>query len=148
MSITALTLGEVRVHESRYDPAKGTDDATRWHIGTLDSKIMGKIKDKATTLLVDPAKPDDEIQTSVNMEAVNWMTVQFGVPLWENFVDKNGDEVEYRTKKHYMGGKSYRIVHDDAMSLIPLAVIRELADEIRSSNELDEEGEGNSDEQS
>ncbi len=138
MAIIGLSLEATRDYESKFDPARGTPEATKFILGTLDSRVAGKLRDLATTVMVDPNKPDDEVATKINMEDVNFQTVQFGAR-WENLVDTNGNAIECNTKNRSLGGKSYKVVDPDTLRLIPMAVIRELADEIRKVNELDED---------
>jgi hypothetical protein len=43
----------------KYDSAKGTPEATKFTIGTLDSRVYGRLKDMATSITVDPTNPQD-----------------------------------------------------------------------------------------
>ncbi len=142
MSITGLSLSSTRHFESKYDPDKGTEAATRFTILTLDSRVAGKLRDMSTTMHLDPQRPDDEVETSINMEDVNFQTVQFGVT-WENLLDVDGNEIEYKTIGRRLGGKSYKIIDPDVLALVPLSVIQELAEEVRKVNEFEENQEGN-----
>ncbi len=142
MSITGLSLSSTRHFESKYDPDKGTPGATRFTILTLDSRVAGKLRDMSTTMHLDPQRPDDEVETSINMEDVNFQTVQFGVT-WENLLDEDKNEIEYKTVGRRLGGKSYKIIDPDVLALVPLSVIQELAEEVRKVNEFEEKQEGN-----
>ena len=143
MSITGLSLSSTRPFESKYDPDRGTPSATKFTIATLDSRVAGKLRDMSTTMHLDPQRPDDEVETSINMEDVNFQTVQFGVSWWENLLDEDKNEIEYKTIGRRLGGKSYKIIDPDVLALVPLSVIQELADEVRKVNEFEEGQEGN-----
>ena len=144
MPIVALSLEKTRQYESDHDPDKGTPEATRWTIKTLDSRVMGKLKDLSTTVHVDPSSPEDEVDTTINMEDVNFQTVQFGVE-FENFVDENKQPIVYKTEGRRLGGKSYQIMDRGVAARIPGNVISELADEVRKSNEASADEAKNSD---
>ncbi len=144
--IVGLSLDAEIVYESDYDTAKGTDEATKWTLGTLDARQFGKIKDRSTRILVDPNRPDAEIETSINKSEVAYLTVQYGLKGWDNFCDKQGNQIEFKTKGQRMGGKSYTVVHDDSMAQIPHVIIEELAEKISATNDLTEEETKNSQE--
>ncbi len=144
MPIVGLSLEKTRQYESDLDPDKGTPEATKWTIKTMDSRVMGKLKDLSTTVRVDPSSPDDEVDTTINMEDVNFQTVQFGVE-FENFVDEDKRPIVYKSVGRRLGGKSYQIMDPDITSRIPGNVISELADEVRKSNEAGSDEVKNSD---
>ncbi len=147
MSIIGLNLGSTRAFESTHDPDKGQPEATKFVLTTLDSRVMGKIRDRAATMRVDPTRPDDEVDTSINIEDVNFMTAQFGITGWENFRGHNGEDIDFKSVGRRLAGKSYVIVDPEVLARVPLAIIREIADEIRKDNELDEQDEKKSDAQ-
>jgi hypothetical protein len=123
---------------SKHDDAKGTPEETVFEIGTLDSRIMGRITDKATTMSIDPTRPDDEVDTQINSSAVAFETVMYGLRGWQNFVDADGKEIPFKTAKRNHGGQSYRVVDEEVLKQVPRVVIMELAEEIRRDNELSE----------
>lgn len=137
--IVGLSLDAEFVYESDFDSAKGTPEATKWRLGTLDARQYGKIKDRSTRILVDPSKPDADIETSINKHEVFFLTVQYGLKGWENFCDKDGVEIPFKTKNLNIAGKSYVVVHDSVMAIIPSTIIEELAGKISESNDLSEE---------
>lgn len=136
MSIIGLSLEATRPYQSRLDPAKGTDEATVFRLGTLDSRIMGKIRDLATTINVDPSQPDDEVETSINQNEVFFQTVSYGLKGWEKFKDKNGNDIEFATITRRHSGQVYQIVDPDKLKLLPQSIIVELAQEIQKDNEV------------
>jgi hypothetical protein len=136
MAIKALNLSAVRVYESRYDPDRGTKDASRFTIGALDSRTSGRIRDQATRFVVDPNAADEEVETVINTSEVNYQRVQYGLKGFENFRDDQDNDIEFRTQIKRHGSVPYTIVSDATMKLIPDALITELADEIVRGNEL------------
>lgn len=141
MGIKALKLDAVRpfisASEERKD-GKLVDEAnaTIWEIGTLDSRIAGRIRDMATTVSVDPNAPDEDVNTQINLAEVNYQTVMFGLKGWKNFRDADGNDIPFRTKSRTFSGGTYRVVDPDLMKLIPMHVIDELAAEIKKDNEV------------
>lgn len=144
MAIKALSLAAKRTIEYPGDPEYGKEGATKWTIGTLDSRTLAMLNDEATTIKVDPHSKDDEVDTRVNQYSTAFQAVQFGLKGFDNFEDpEQGGFVQYKTAKRNMGGKSYDIVAGHVVQRIPLAVIKWLHGEIVKDNELDEGEEGN-----
>lgn len=139
MSIIGLDLDATRVYELKRDPDRGTPEATRFTLGTIDSRVYGKIRDKSTAFKVDPKAPDDEVETSINQEETNFETCQFGITHWDNFVDPKGVEIVFKTIKRNMKGKSYTIVDPEVLCRLPRADLSELATEISKENDVTED---------
>lgn len=141
MAVKALSLGSTRKYELKSDPDRGTDGATRFIIGTLDSRTVGRINDAATTMHVNPSRPDEEIETSINTSVRNFMACEFGLRGWENFKDDKGNDIKFRTVSRRHGGQSYAVVDPEIMNLLPYDVVAELANEVLSDNTMSlEEG--------
>lgn len=138
MAIRALSLASVRHYQSKYDEARGTDDATVFDLGTLDSRIVSRIRDNATKFVVDQHAPDEEVETSIQQYGSAYETVQYGLRGVSKLLDADGNEVAFVTKSRRHGGVSYPIVSDEVMAVIPADVIKELADEILKGNVLEE----------
>ena len=144
MPITGLSLDTETVVESTLDPDKGTDKATKFTICALDSRVYGRLKDKATTLALDPNRADsDTVMTSINSNEVAFETVMYGLRGWENFVGSDGKEIKFKFSKRTHGGQSYKIADPDLVKLIPQAVLIEIAGHIQAANELSEAEEKN-----
>lgn len=142
MAIIGLNLTAERKFVSKYDPAKGTKDATEFTIGSLDSRILGVLQDKATSIKVNPSAPDEDVDTQINSKAFQFEVCQFGIRGWKNFKDEKGDDINFVTNKLNRGGKSYTVVQPDLVSQIPQIVIEEMSAAIMKGNVLDED-EGN-----
>lgn len=143
--IIGLTLDTIHEFIAKADPDNGVDggNPTIFQLKTLDSRVMGHLRDLATRLKVKPgAKPTDDVETEVAMNEVAFQTVLFGLASAAPFVDQNGKDIELKMVKRNLRGKSYDVVSEDAVSLLPLIVIGELSDALRKINNLGEE-EGN-----
>lgn len=138
MPIIGISLEATRKIESKYDSAKGKPEATRFEIGTLDSRVYGRLKDMATSLTVDPSNVHEEVTTNINSNDVAFQTVLFGLRGWENFSGGDGKAIKFKTTKRTLGSTSYTIADPEIVKLIPEVVIGELAEAIRSANELTE----------
>ncbi len=140
MAIKALNLGKTWDFQSKSDPDRGTEQATTFHLQSLDSRVMGKLRDNTTKFLVDPSNPEDVAETSVNAENLNFESAQFGCTGWDNFQDPvSGVPIAMKTVPRRLGGKSYQIVDPEVLCLVPLSVIGEMGEDIRKANELTEE---------
>lgn len=137
MTIIGLSLEATRDYVSKHDKGEGPDKTT-WVLGTLDSRIMGMLKDKATSILIDPSKPTEEVETTINAAEYNFQVVMFGLKGFSNFMGEDG-EIEYKSKGRRHGGRSYDVCDEDVMRRIPQAVLTDLADEITKDNMLSED---------
>ncbi len=142
MAIRGLNLGQTWDYQSDKDPDKGTSEATTFVLRTLDSRVMGYLRDGVAKVFVDHNKPDDMAETQINMQEMNFQTGQFGIDSWTNLIDTDGSPIEFRTVSKRLGGKEYKIVATDVMCRLPIAVISELAEEIRKDNELSDDDAG------
>jgi hypothetical protein len=136
MPIIGLTLDATKEYVSTLDSAKGTEEATVFVLGTLDSRVFGMLRDKGTTIHVDPNSPNDDVATSINMNEVAFQTVQYGLRGWRNLKDGKGEDIKFKTVKRNHGGQSYAVADPDVIKRLPQAIISELSEEIRRENEL------------
>lgn len=144
MAIIGLSLDATRDYVSNLDSAKGTPEETVFVLGTLDSRIMAKIRDKTTTMGLDPNKPDEVTQT-VNLREMDFDTVVYGLRGCRNFVDAKGTKIEFRSVTRTHAGTPYEVADPLFVRRIPGAILTELAQEIRGDNTLSKVEEGNSD---
>lgn len=140
MAIKALSLSKTWEFQDPDDPDFGTPEASTFILHALDSRVMARLKDGAARVLVDPNRPDDEVETIINMEDMNFQTVQFGCEGWDKVIDPEipNTLLDYETEPRRLGGKSYKIVSSEVLARIPLSTIRKMADDIRVKNELSE----------
>ena len=137
MAIKGLALHSVRDFQSKHDPDKGREDATTFELGTLDSRVHGHLKDRATRMMIDPNREvDSEVETTIEQHEVYYQVCQFGIRGWRNLMDSEGIPLEYKTMKRNLGGKSYEVVSDQSLRQIPTAVLVDIAREIMKQNDL------------
>ena len=141
MAMIGLTLAGTSVFESATDPDKGTPQATRFTLGTVDMNVMSTVLDKA--LVFRQSEPGDQA-TQVRQNEVNIDLVRHGLRGWERFLDAKGNEIEFKTVKARVAGKAYDVVSDDSLAVLGLQLIAELANEIRKQNVPDRGEEKNS----
>lgn len=138
MAIIGLTLSATRPFISSLDPSKGADDeadaATIFTIGTLDSRVVGKLKDAATSIGVDPNQPDKDIDLSVDQNDMHYQAAQFGLRGWKNFKDALGNDIQFITVKKSLGNRSYDVVADSVLALVPQETIAEIGQAVLAAN--------------
>lgn len=142
MSIFGLDLDTTQEHELSFDPGKGTPDAVKWTLGTLDSRVMGRIRDESTTLNIN--RGEEIMLTTVNMNEMNFRTCMFGIKGWRNFTDRKGAPIAYATVTISLGGVPYTIVDPTVLKRVPAEALQEMGEIIRNGNKLDEVAAGNS----
>lgn len=135
MAIKALNLSKTTVFTSSYDTGEAKDK-TKFHLGTLDSRLVSMLRDKATTVTMNPTKPDDEVDSQINMNIVNFEACVYGLRDIENFKDDAGNDIKVVFSKRNHGGVSYRVIDPATIALIPQVVVNELGAKIMADNEL------------
>lgn len=143
MAIIGLTLNASESYQSDLDPNKGTEEATTFKLATLDSRIMGKLRDDATTFSVNPTAPEDEVDVSVGQNELYFLACQFGIKGWTNLKDEEGNDIRFKTRKRNVGGRSYEVVDELVLGRIPQIVLQEIGREIIGLNDVDEDEEKN-----
>jgi hypothetical protein len=138
MPIIGISLEATREYESKFDPAKGTPEATKFKLGTIDSRISGRLKDQATSIVIDAEKGAEEVTTNINSNEVAFNTVVYGLKGWENFKDGDGNDIKFKQVKRTHGSASYRVVDPELVKILPQSVIQELSLEIDKANDLAE----------
>jgi len=142
--ITGLNLDATEEFVSEFDPAKDVEggEVTKFTLATLDSRVMGHLRDRATRLSISPtAKADDNVETEVSMNEVAFETVQFGLTGMAPFQDDQGIDIPFATQKRHLRGKSYVIASEVVINRLPMKIISEIADRLRKMNNLgDDEG--------
>lgn len=136
MAIVGLTLSSEVAHQSKLDPDYGKENATTFKLGTLDSRIMGRLKDDATSFAVNPNAPEEEVDVSIGQNELYYLACSFGLKGWTNLKDEEGSDIKYRTRKKNFAGRTYEVVDDGALARIPQPVLSELGAEIIRLNEI------------
>jgi hypothetical protein len=143
--LVGLNINATREYVSKLDPDKGTAKETVFTLGTLDTYVMGRVRDKLTTIeSVTFAGTDAVPATQLQIHASRIEACRFGIRGWKNLVDENGKEIEFKTDTITVGFKRYEVVKEDLLKIIPLDVLLELADVILKDNTVTEKEVGNS----
>ncbi len=140
--IIGLDLSQTEEFVSEFDPEKDEPEGnpTKFKLLTLDSRVMGHLRDRATRMKIKPsAKADDDVETEVAMNEVAFETVQFGLGGITPFEDAEGQEIPWAVTKRNLRGKSYEIASDVVVNRLPLRVINEIATRLRVINNLGED---------
>lgn len=134
MAIKALTLSAVSTIELDLDDAKGTPAATKFTIGALDAFVTAYVYDR--TLTFSDSEATGKATAQVKMNEANIEQVRFGLKGWSNFKDAAGNDIQFTMVEKVVLGKKYVVVSDDAMTMLPIEIIRELSAKIRKINEV------------
>ncbi len=116
------------------------EPATVWKLGTLDSRIMGFIEDSVTKLEISAGrKGSDQAEPVFRTGTRRWLLVKYGLRGWTNLLDANGQPVAetFDAAPHF--GRSYAVVPDRVLELIPADILSELASELGKQNRLQED---------
>ena len=141
MALIGLSLAGTTVYESDLDSAKGTPEASRFKIGSLDMTVLSTILDRA---LVFVSGQGEEQATQIRMNEVNAELVRFGVIGWENFKDSAGNDIAVETVKRNVGVKTYKVLSDASLKALGIELINELGAEVKRNNTVTRADEKNS----
>ncbi len=141
MAITAVDVGKTRDYIAKNDPDR--ENPTVWKLGILDARIKSYLEDAATSFEFGAGGAEGQAKTTLNLNAQAVEIVRFGLKGFSNFVDVDGKEVKFDTIARAVGGKSYNVVAESVLSLIPYNTIKELAKDIQKDNEFSEQEEKN-----
>ncbi len=133
MALVGITLSGTKTYESVKDPARGTPDATKFTIGTIDFTTMSRILDGA---LVFHQGDDARNQTHVRLNETNAELVRFGVLDWSNLKDANGNDIAPKRVKRLAAGKEVDALSDESLAVLGIELVAELAGEVRRANSV------------
>lgn len=139
MAIKALNLVKTKEIELSFDDAIGTDAATKFTIGALDTRVFSIIKDKATALPVSAFSNPEGAMASLNMNQTNFDIAVFGLRGWKNLKNDFDEDIAFRTTTTVMGGKSYITADPELVMTLPEDAIAEIATAVMDFNALSEE---------
>lgn len=132
MALVGLHLEATREYQSVSDPARGKDDATVFILGTLPSRLDGKIRDDS----YEWVQAGDGAVAHVKSRDAKAKRVKYGLKGWRNFRGTDGNEIKFETQEEHFGGRTIQVVAPQCMDVIPLEIMSELADEIVKVNTL------------
>jgi len=131
------------------DPKKGKrteveiqEGATVFLLRPLDVFLMGRIYDRAQTV---GNREDGSVSVETHINSTNIDAVRYGLAGWRHFLDEDGNEIEFDTKRVYTNGRKYQVASDECISRLGIQLISELAGEIKKISEVSKDEEKNYD---
>lgn len=141
MAILGISTFENQEYISEKDPAKTKEEgATVFILGSLDVDIKAKLTDRSFSMEVGSG--DQKINSQNNTVALD--AVRFGLRGWENFKDKDGKAIPFKSEETLIGGRMYSVVSQKTLNSLPIDLIVELGNKIMRVNTVSEQVEKNS----
>lgn len=159
MAIRAINTAATKDYVSELDTAiddngKPLPEATIWKLGAMDSYIQAHANSKATSYSVKEGvditalKGKDDVASSMeysmDAHALFIETCRFCIRGWENFEGPDGTNIEFKTVKTNLRGRTYEVVDPDLLAMVPSDIIQELYVEIETMSNMSEEDSKNS----
>ncbi|MBI4972896.1 MAG: hypothetical protein HZC16_03660 [Candidatus Omnitrophica bacterium] len=136
--LTGINIYETKPYKSKLDPDK--DNPSVFHIGSLDSYLRAYIEDQTTSFEFSSKNPKDPAKANINASKRNLLVVRFGLKGLDNFLDpRDKKPVKFDSVSVSLIGKNYTAVSEEILSMLPKALIDELAEVILAENTLSEE---------
>lgn len=136
MGIRAIDLSETTDFVSKLDKE---EPKTIWKLGVLDTRMRKQLEDIGFEYEVDPSQPSSgKAKAKLNLGKSELEFVAFGLKGFENFFDKSGKPVSFKTEDRNVNGKIYHIVADEILKIIPGDIVTELAMKIKEINSVGE----------
>lgn len=120
--ITGIDTGLAQDYVSKFD---NSEPKTIWKIGVLSAQVFAYVGSKIS----DSAK---SIEGMIEI-------VRFGLKGFENFKDKDGNDVKFTTQSKDVYSGTFHIVSDNIISFIPIDIIIELGGKILEITKLSEQ---------
>jgi len=140
--ITGVNIFETREYTSKYDLDK--ESPTIFEIGLLDSQMKAKIFDKVSDFELSSDNPDDDTKLNWRMNERNLSLVKFGVKNIKGFLDPQTKKtIDVKCDTINKLGKSYEVLPDSILDMLPLKIITELAEQVLKETVLSKEAEKN-----
>lgn len=131
MAIKGLSMDSTVEYVSDLDPAKGTEreaeDATFFILGPLSGRAYSMVKDSATGYRTDPDSEIGEVKAEFKPNEVAYLTTQFGLRGFRNFMGDGGNEIPFKTANKQLGGQPFVVASPESMDVLGLELIRELS---------------------
>jgi hypothetical protein len=142
MAVRGLSINETKDYILTNDPDK--ENPTIFVLRYLDSLILQEIQDIITTFEMNPNNSEDaKALSSIAYNKQNVELVRFALADIKNFLDKDDKAIEFKKISVKKCGKQRFVPTDEVLGQIPVAVINELAGEIRRMAKLSDEEEKN-----
>ena len=131
--LKAINLTKTKVYESDLDDAKGTDQATQFVLGAINTRAFSSIVDRNSEIRVNE---DGEQASRFNSMTVAYDLVRFGLKDINNMQDADGNPLKFVTESVNYNGKTMLAASSAIMEALPTELIVELAGEIQSLNSV------------
>ncbi len=136
--LTGINIYETKPYHSKLDLDK--DNPSIFHVGSLDSYLRAYIEDQTTSFEFSSKNPKDPAKANINASKRNLLVVRFGLKGLDNFLDpRDKKPVKFDTISVAVIGKNYTAASEEILSMLPKALIDELAEVILAENTLNEE---------
>lgn len=122
MAVKAVTLTKTLRYQSEDDPAKGTVDATTFLLNPLSSWQAAQVSDLLASFTADAASGGDA-QSNMKVHQAAILAVRFGLYGWENFVDDEERQVEFKAERQNIGGRAVNAISPLLLDRIPMGEI-------------------------
>lgn len=129
--LKAVNLTTTIEFQSPRDPEKGTDQATKFTLGAIPSRIYTTLKDKATSFTQEEGVMG--VRADYRPHAIAYDIVRHGLKNVENF------PANFTTQEVRIGNSVHNVVHEDFMQTLDIDTIRELSEAIRGLCEFEVE---------
>lgn len=135
--IKAIDLGETIRYVSEHDK---DEPKTTWLLGVLDTPIRKQIEDIAFEYEQTPGRPESaKAKATFNIGKSELEFVAFGLKGFEEFRDKIGKVIYFKTEDRPVQGRVYRVVANEILRIIPGNIVTELAKKIKEINNVSED---------
>jgi hypothetical protein len=130
--VKAIDIDAVSEYICKEDRELPEEEQTRWKLGVIDSLSLVKID--RCDVEFDPDSNEAKVTADILGREMEY--VRYGLKGWDNFKDKNGQEIKPRLNTLSKGGRIAEVLHDDCLRRIPKKIIVELAQVLRGETEL------------
>jgi len=114
-----------------------SEQPTKWVLGVIDGRVRQYINDRAV-VVVENGKPDEASGHTLRTGTWQRLIVKFGLRGWVNFLDADGKPMADSFDHLPIGSKSYAVVPDRVLDVMPFTVLSELATQLSKQNTLQE----------
>jgi len=120
--ITGIDTGLAQDYISKFD---NSEPKTIWKLGVLSAHAFAYVGSKIS----DPTK---SLEGMIEV-------VRFGLLGFENFKDKDGNDIKFKTQDKDISSHAYKLVTDNIIGIIPVDIIIELGGRILEITQLKEQ---------
>lgn len=133
--LIGINSAETRIYISKLDTDR--ENPTKFHLGTLDPFVRSHIEEQTNRLSMSSVNPDDQASLSYSPLKRNILIVRLGLKDIEGLIDPRVNQpIKFDTVSLPVGRKNYNVVSDSIISMMPVDLINELAEQILSDNRL------------